>query len=391
MTIIVGKSILPELKQFGVEKMTELCYNCGKCTSVCSLTEDGSLFPRRVIRYLQLGARDRLKEDPSPWNCYYCGDCSTSCPRGAEPAEIMMGVRRWLTAEYDTTGMSRRLYINMKAVWIAVAFWAILPLIMFGLMHTVAKSWIERTWDVEIAVVTENVQLNKFAPVEFIETIAHAFFIYLVIILAQGSFNMIRHIRNDQYIKKAGFIDYIKEGFARIWEIASIKKWRECDNDERMRKWKHWIIVLSYLSMFIIITLFLDWFQVDKIYGIENPQRWVGYLLTIGLLYGSLEPMIGRIRKKEQIHKHSHHTDWMFLILIFLVTLTGILVHIFRYADMPMATYISYALHLSVDAVFLGTQLGIGKWTHIFYRPIGGYFEGLKNRMIRKENISKAT
>lgn len=75
-------------------------------------------------------------------------------------------------------------------------------------------------------------------------------------------------------------------------------------------------------------------------------------------------------------------------IEILLITLTGILVHTFRYWDMPMATYITYAIHLSVDAVFLGTQVGIGKWTHILYRPIGGYFDGLKNRMVHKENIT---
>lgn len=71
-----------------------------------------------------------------------------------------MGVRRWLTAEYDMTGLSRRLYTSMKVYWITVIFWALLPLIMIGLMHSVAKGWIESTWGVEIAIITESVQLN---------------------------------------------------------------------------------------------------------------------------------------------------------------------------------------------------------------------------------------
>ena len=50
-------------------------------------------------RYLQLGLKDKLLEAPEPWLCYYCGDCNTDCPRGAEPAETMMATRRWLMTQ----------------------------------------------------------------------------------------------------------------------------------------------------------------------------------------------------------------------------------------------------------------------------------------------------
>lgn len=147
-----------------------------------------------------------------------------------------MGVRRWLTAEYDMTGLSRRLYTSMKVYWITVIFWALLPLIMIGLMHSVAKGWIESTWGVEIAIITESVQLNNFAPVEFIEIVAHAFFIYLVIVLGLGIFNMLRNYQRDPFIKKAKMVDYIAEFTARFWEIISIKKWSECESGQRLRK-----------------------------------------------------------------------------------------------------------------------------------------------------------
>ncbi len=54
----------------------------------------------------QIGQREQMKTQLDPWLCYYCGDCSSTCPKGAEPGETMMAARRWLTAQYDWTGLA---------------------------------------------------------------------------------------------------------------------------------------------------------------------------------------------------------------------------------------------------------------------------------------------
>ena len=81
---------------------------------MCGLSDGEHVFPRRVIRYLQLGLEERLLESTEPWLCYYCGQCSDTCPRQAEPGELMMATRRWLTSRYDWTGLSRRLYLGAR-------------------------------------------------------------------------------------------------------------------------------------------------------------------------------------------------------------------------------------------------------------------------------------
>ena len=46
------------------------CFNCGNCSAVCSMTgEDGS-FPRKLIRYAQLGMKDELLGSKELWLCY---------------------------------------------------------------------------------------------------------------------------------------------------------------------------------------------------------------------------------------------------------------------------------------------------------------------------------
>jgi hypothetical protein len=101
------------------------------------------------------------------------------------------------------------------------------------------------------------------------------------------------------------------------------------------------------------------------------------------LLIFSGEALIGRVRKGEQIHRFSHPSDWLFPAFIFIGTLTGILVHFFRYAGWPWPTYIMYVLHVMAMIAMLDTEVGIGKWSHLFYRPLAMYFEAVKERATR--------
>jgi quinone-modifying oxidoreductase subunit QmoC len=102
------------LKEFGKGDWNE-CYHCGNCTATCPLSENGFLFPRKGIRAIQMGLKDKLAGYLDPWLCYYCGECSETCPRDANPGELMMTLRRYLTSVYDWTGISGRLYKSFKA------------------------------------------------------------------------------------------------------------------------------------------------------------------------------------------------------------------------------------------------------------------------------------
>jgi len=42
--------------------------------------------PRRIIRYAQVGMKAELLASKELWTCYYCGECSETCPRQAERA-----------------------------------------------------------------------------------------------------------------------------------------------------------------------------------------------------------------------------------------------------------------------------------------------------------------
>jgi hypothetical protein len=94
-----------------------------------------------------------------------------------------------------------------------------------------------------------------------------------------------------------------------------------------------------------------------------------------------VEALWGRVRKEEEIHRFSHHTDWLFPAFILVGAVTGILVHAFRYAGWAWATYLVYVVHVMAMIAMLDTEVGIGKWAHLFYRPLAMYLEGVKRRV----------
>jgi heterodisulfide reductase subunit C len=374
MSYRVDANLLTELKEYG-DINIEACFNCGNCTAICPLSTDNTPFPRNNIRLLQLGLRELIINSPDPWLCYYCGDCSETCPKGAEPAEAQMSLRRWLTAQYDWTGLARKFYTSKVWEIGAIAVVAAFIVIMVALFHG--------------PVVTDRVELNTFAPVDLVHLGDWIMAILLSFFLLSNVYRMYRNILLKEPSLKIPILVYIREAWNLVYHAATQIRFSKC-NDTR-----HWInhilLVSGYVLMFGIIVLFLPWFQTDNIYPWYHPQRWLGYYATIVLLYGVSQALWGRIKKLSQMHRFSHLSDWIFPVLLLLTTVTGILVHIFRYVGLPLATYYTYVVHLAILTPMLVLEVPFGKWSHLAYRPFAVYFQAIKeNAQVQAQSFAEA-
>jgi ferredoxin len=325
-----------------------------------------------MIRYVQLGLKDRMLEQTDPWLCYYCGECSDTCPRGAEPAEAMMTMRRWLTAQYDWSGHGAKLYTSEKAVWWTIIRVALVPLIGLLLYH-----WLTGFEN----IVTDQVALNAFAPVMIVWAfvLAHGVLIgYRLIssVLRMSHLVMGPTLKNTQI----PFTVYLQEFKTLVTHFATQKRWRDCEDEDHSRWLKHLLLVSGYVIMLTLVVVFLWWFQTDNLYPIYHPQRWLGYYATAVLIYASGEALLSRQRRQEQIHRFSHPTDWLFPAFIFVGSVTGIFVHLFRYLAWPWLTYGMYTFHVMAMIAMLDTEVGIGKWTHLALRPVAVYLDAVKAR-----------
>lgn len=357
-----------KIQRFGAVNINA-CYNCGNCTAICPLSEPDNSFPRKMLRVSVLGLEDKLAASTEPWLCYYCGECSETCPRDANPGELMMSLRRYLTSLYDWTGISGKFYSSKWLQIGAAALVSVITLVLFvifgGPMITDAAY----------------VKLNSFAPVNVIKTIDFCLVVFVSFMIISYLLNMYFKILGSHKELKIPLVLYFKEFWLLIVHFAS--QWRFSKCSDRKYWFVHWLVMTGYVMMFGLIVVFLRWFQTEDIYPWYHAQRLLGYYATAVLLFGSVYFIIGRIRKNKESHKYSHHSDWLFIILLFLIALTGILIHIFRYFNMPLSTYYMYALHLAAYAPWVLIVIPFSKWTHLVFRPVAIYMESVRQSALR--------
>jgi quinone-modifying oxidoreductase subunit QmoC len=355
-----------EVAKFGAKDM-EICMQCGTCSASCPLSSGTHTFPRKIYRYLQLGLSDQLLKSPVPWLCYYCGECNLDCPRGAEPAETMMAARRWLTTRYDWTGLSKKFYLSET--------WEL------GALGAVALAVIALFWIFHGPVITDRVAVNTFVPVMWIEIGDLGMAAVLSLFLLSNAFRMFRFIMSDTHVPLRL---YLTEAKAFVIHFATQKRWRECGED-RSRWLKHFLLVSGYMTMMTLIIVFIRWFQVDD--SSWHFSSLFGYYATGVILFMTVEMFQSRRKKQATMHRFSELSDWLFLILLFLTTLTGILMHLVRLAGWPMGTYVMYVTHLAIAVPMLVIEVPFGKWSHLFYRPLAQFLTTVREKAEKRSTV----
>lgn len=323
------------------------CYNCGNCTAVCSLSTEEDSFPRNMVRYSVLGLEDNIETSLKPWLCYYCGECSTTCPRQAFPGELMMSLRRWLTSKYDWTGLSGLLYRSFPIT--IFAFIALLA----GVIGFAAFE----NFNVE-SIVHFGHYFEMFA-------IAGVFSVILVP-------NIIRMWYLTVLKPKSGvaFKTYVNQFLDLFIHMFTQKRTLGCD-DSKSRWALHLLLVLSYMSL-LFTTVFLDWFGTENMFVIV-----LGYLESAAIFLITFLFMSARIRKQKEVSKHSHPSDWFFVIWLFLMGLSAFAVRIFIDLDILENNLWLYIIHLTVLVQWALIIVPFGKWTHFLYRSFAMYFDSL--------------
>jgi hypothetical protein len=282
-----------------------------------------------------------------------------------------MALRRWLTAQYDWTGLAGKFYRSVKWEIGSILLVAGLIILLFALFHG--------------PIVTEQVELNTFAPVSIIHIGDWIMAGLLLFFLGSNALRMYFLVVHRNTSLKKHWSLYLTEVWNLPYHLATQKRWSSCEDH---RPWiDHMLLVSGYVLMLIMIVLFLPWFQTDNIYPIYHPQRWLGYYAAIVLLYGAGRAILGRIQKARQMHRFSHPSDWIFPILLFTVTITGILVHTFRYLGWPLATYSIYVIHLALLVPMLVIEVPFGKWSHLAYRPLAIYFDTVRQEAIARQRV----
>lgn len=348
------------------------CYQCATCASVCSLSGDEGTFPRRQMLLAQWGLKEELLADPGPWLCFYCGECSKACPRKANPGESMMAMRRYLTSQYDWTGLSSLMY---RSAWWELGVLVLVALLVV-LLFTLPSSFGFGLLNHSIPEARSTVMLEKFAPTLIVHMGDRILASLLTFFLLTNAARMFLNLTRGQGIPIRAYLARLP--YLVIQGITQIR-WSECEDREATKNWvRHLFLVSGYGIMFTLVVLFLPWFQVE-----DSSFHWtsiLGYYATAVLLATTAWIIVDRIRKQGEMHRFSHLSDWLFPILLFLTAITGILVHLFRLWNLAIPTYVLYTAHMAIAVPMLVVEVPFGKWAHLLYRPIAIYVAAVKSK-----------
>jgi ferredoxin len=349
------------------------CFNCGHCTAVCQLTEENFSYPRKDIRLLQMGVSDALHERVEPWLCYYCGDCTKSCPRDANPAEQMMTLRRYLTAAYDWTGLAWKFYTNKAWEIGALVVLALIVVGLFVVPHLLNPGQIR--WE----PLAGGVAVSSFAAVSWVHLGDLVMLGLLSFLLLSNIFRMGQRILGGSKVPiPAGL--FISEAWHLVVHFVTQRNFKKCE-DKKVYWLVHLLLMSGYAIMFLLVIVFLSSLQADT--GL-NWTTVPGYYATFALLYASIYFLRGRSKKDDEVNRYSTFSDWLFPALLFASAFTGILMHIFRYyMTWPAGTYVMYVVHMAIVVPMLMIEVPFSKWSHLAYRPFAIYFANIRSKAQR--------
>ena len=238
-----------------------------------------------------------------------------------------MVMRRYLASRYDWTGFARKFYTSEIFEIMAVAIMAILIGLALVIFHGANPDM-------------EHARLNTVWPAPAIEIADMVMAAVLTILLLSNTWRLWWCRRWECFFFKIPIRIYIRQAWQLVVHFLTQRRFGECT--DRMQWLVHLLIMTGYSTVFLLVAVFLAGgihviglssdqiaFQTDVIQPVWHPMRLSGYYATFALFYGATYALIGRIRKSKTPYKNSHSTDWMFLILLELTTLTGILVHLF--------------------------------------------------------------
>ncbi len=339
-----------KLKKYGAIDFNA-CFNCGNCTAVCSLSNEKDSFPRDMIRCTVTGQSNDIKGSLKPWLCYYCGECTTHCPMEAKPGELMMSLRRYLTGEYDWTGIAGWLYRNLTAymvLFLAVA----LAILGYYQLNADQQLWLEGGHLFEMLAI------------------AAVFLLILLPNLFRMWYFVIGSKKDKIPFKK--YVTTLKSLFVHMF---TQKRSLDCEEDSANRFWwlEHLILVFSYLLL-LFTTVFLDWFASSNIILIA-----AGYLFSLLIFIITADLIVKRWQKKSEKNTYSHPSDWFFVVWLFLMGFSAFVVRVLIDFDVLKHVFGFYLLHLIILAQWALVIVPFGKWTHFLYRSFAMYFHEVKS------------
>ncbi len=337
------------------------CFQCATCSVACQISPENKPFPRKEMIAASWGLKDRLVSNVDIWLCHECGDCTTLCPRGAKPGDVIGAVRSMAISEYAAPKALGKAVNDPKKLPILI----LIPIVVFILLgkltgflnfnpggDEVVHSHFFSTWLVDIifvplagwVVVSFGMGLKRFIS------------------------DMHENALHEGKVVEKGFDlkGVIESAIKVIFTILKHDKFSEC-SENKPRATSHLMVLYGFIGLFIVTNVFfftLYGLGIHGPYSQMNPFKWLGNVAGVSLVIGSFLMIRQRLSNPDMT---TNYKDWYLLGLVFGLGATGMLTEITRLADLAGLSYGLYFAHLIL--IFnLFAYLPFSKLAHLVYR-----------------------
>jgi len=350
------------------------CYQCATCSVVCKLSPEEKPFPRKEMLWAGWGQSERLVADPDVWLCHQCNDCTTHCPRGARPGDVLAAIRTYVYENFSFPKFMGRALAAPKAlpVLFLVPVVLLLACILFTAPQTPTGEYLFLT--------SAEIDYNVFLPHSTVD----ALFVFgniLIFIFAAVAFA--RFWKALQSTGGDRKISFVQGAVLAVKEILSHAKFRDCTTN-RPRALAHLFLFYGFLGamattgmvfVFIFIPHYLHLLGLEQVHSffelpldLPHPVKFLGAFSGVALVVGGAMLIFRRWGNKDEVGANGY-ADYLFLYVMALTGLTGMLSWLMRYSGVPMLAYVNYFIHM-VFVYFLLWYMPYSKFAHMIYRTL---------------------
>jgi quinone-modifying oxidoreductase subunit QmoC len=335
------------------------CYQCATCSSVCHLSSEGTPFPRRQMLWAQWGLSDRLATDPAAWLCHQCNDCSTRCPRGARPGDVLQAVRSLAVEALAFPAFLGRLVARAGTSWpllvgVPLLFW-------IALLGATGSLHVPSPFHAYDQVVSHGLIYAVFFPLAGFALLASW----------TGGLRLWRAM--GEGVPRSG--SFVAQLAPVALEIATHKRFAECGG-AGYRRVGHLALFWGFVgaaltSGLLILAIYVQGEATPLALG--HPYKILGNVSALLLVLGVGVLVANRVGQDVE-KSGSTAFDWFFSGVVALVVFTGVGSELARLLATDGGVFATVAVGVYVVHLAAVTTLFVtfpySKFAHLVYRTL---------------------
>jgi quinone-modifying oxidoreductase subunit QmoC len=312
--------------------------------------------------WVQWGLKDRALGTSSIWLCHQCGTCNTYCPRDAKPSNVMAALRDYSISHYAVPRFMGRALNDPRYLPLLFALPAVVFLAILG-------------WLGHLGTLPEGrIVFSKFVPILFIEA---TFIASIALSLSCAALGGVRYWRAmsagaaaaDGRHGWASLIGTLGEIFAhgRLRACTEKPAGRRQTHKEHLHR-THLAVFYGFIGLVVTtasVGIGIYAFGYLTPWPLWHPVKILGNVSGLAVIVAVALFLWRRIIDARQAGK-STYSDWLFLTVLGLTTLTGFFSQWLRLAELR-AAYLMYFVHL-LFIFFLLVYIPYSKFAHLIYR-----------------------